>query len=109
MAWQRELAHYPAAPAGVWYLLLTLATAVALYSHAFVAVSALPLLQRDLGFTLQHFGLFFMLVFLVSAVWSLFGSLSDRLGRANLVAYLPSMLLLASAWSPARARAALPS
>jgi MFS family permease len=87
VAWQRELVHYPAAPARVWYLIVTLATAVTLYSHIFVAVSVLPLLQRELGFTLQHFGLFFMLVFLVSAVSSLFGSLSDRLGRANLVVY----------------------
>jgi ACS family D-galactonate transporter-like MFS transporter len=87
VAWQRELAHYPPASARVWYLVLTLATAVALYSHIFVAVSVLPLLQRDLGFTQQQFGLFFMLVFLVSAVSSLFGSLSDRLGRANLVVY----------------------
>jgi len=87
VAWQRELAHYPTTPARVWYLILTLAAAVALYSHAFVAVSVLPLLQRELGFTLQHFGLYFMLVFLVSAVSSLFGSLSDRLGRANLVVY----------------------
>ncbi len=87
VAWQRELVHYPAAPARVWYLVVTLAIAVTLYSHVFVAVSALPLLQRELGFTLQHFGLFFMLVFLVSAISSLFGSLSDRLGRANLVVY----------------------
>jgi MFS family permease len=87
VAWQRELAHYPTTPARIWYLIVTLASAVALYSHAFVAVSALPLLQRDLGFTLQQFGLFFVLVFLVSAVSALFGSLSDRLGRANLVVY----------------------
>jgi len=70
-----------------WYLVLTVATAVALYSHIFVAVSVLPLLQCELGFTQQQFGLFFILVFLVSAVSSLFGSLSDRLGRANLVVY----------------------
>jgi MFS family permease len=87
VVWQRELAHYPATPARVWYLVVTLAVAVTLYSHAFVAVSVLPLLQRELGFTLQHFGLYFMLVFLLSAVSSLFGSLSDRLGRANLVVY----------------------
>jgi MFS family permease len=87
VAWQRELAHYPATPARVWYLGVTLAVAVTLYSHAFVAVSVLPLLQRELGFTLQHFGLFFMLAFLPNAVSSLFGSLSDRLGRANLVVY----------------------
>jgi MFS family permease len=66
---------------------VTLAIAVTLYSHIFVAVSVLPLLQRELGFTLQHFGLYLMLVFLVSAISSLFGSLSDRLGRANLVVY----------------------
>src|SRR6266498_3471088 len=87
VAWQRELVHYPAAPARVWYLVVTLAIAVTLYSHAFVAVSVLPLLQRELGFTLQHFGLYFMLVFLLSAISSLFGSLSDRFGRANLVVY----------------------
>ncbi len=87
VAWQRQLVHYPSTPARIWYLVVTLATAVTLYSHAFVAVSVLPLLQRELGFTLQHFGLYFMLVFLVSAVSSLFGSLSDRLGRANLVVY----------------------
>jgi MFS family permease len=83
----RELAHYPAAPARAWYLAVTLAIAVTLYSHAFVAVSVLPLLQRELGFTLQHFGVYFMLVFLVSAISALLGSLSDRLGRANLVVY----------------------
>src|SRR5262245_37277294 len=87
VAWQRELAHYPAAPTRVWYLVVTLAVAVTLYSHIFVAVSVLPLLQRELGFTLQQFGLFFTLVFLVSAVSALVGSLSDRLGRANLVVY----------------------
>ena len=87
VAWQRELAHYPASRARIWYLIVTLAIAVTLYSHLFVAVSVLPLIQRELGFTMQQFGLFFMLVFLVSAVSSLFGSLSDRLGRANLVVY----------------------
>lgn len=87
VAGQREFAHYPAAPARAWYLVITLAVAVTLYSHIFVAVAVLPLLQRELSFTLQQFGLFFTLVFLVSAVSSLFGSLSDRLGRANLVVY----------------------
>jgi len=87
VARQRELAHYPTPLARFWYLVVTLAIAVTLYSHIFVAVSVLPLLQRELGFTLQQFGLFFILVFLVSAVSSLFGSLSDRLGRANLVVY----------------------
>jgi len=87
VAWQRELAHYPSARARAGYLIVTLAAAMALYSHAFVAVSVLPLLQRDLGFTQQQFGLYFMLVFLVSAISALFGSLSDRLGRANLVVY----------------------
>src|SRR5262245_13039394 len=84
---QRELSHYPAKSERAWYLFVTLAIAVTLYSHAFVAVSVLPLLQRELGFTLQHFGLYFMLVFLLSAISSLFGSLSDRFGRANLVVY----------------------
>jgi MFS family permease len=87
VAWQRGLTHYPTPHARLWYLIVTLATAVTLYSHIFVAVSVLPLLQRELGFTLQQFGLFFTLVFLVSAVSSLFGSFSDRLGRANLVVY----------------------
>ena len=87
VAWQRELTHYPTAPARRWYLVVTLAVTVTLYSHAFVAVSVLPLLQRELGFTLQQFGLFFMLAFLLSGISSLFGSLSDRLGRANLVVY----------------------
>ena len=80
VAWQRELAHYPATRARVWYLVVTLAIAVTLYSHIFVEVSVLPMLQRELGFTLQQFGLFFTLVFLLSAISSLFGSLSDRLG-----------------------------
>ncbi len=52
VSWRRELAHYPATPARIWYLVVTLATAVTLYSHAFVAVSVLPLLQRELGFTM---------------------------------------------------------
>jgi MFS family permease len=86
---------------------VTLAVAVTLYSHIFVAVSALPLLQREMGFTLQQFGLFFILVFLVSAIAALFGSLSDRLGRANLVVYgsiVSALLTLgvaltASTWS----------
>lgn len=87
LALQRELAHYPTAPARFWYLSLTLAIAVTLYSHAFVAVSVLPILQRDLGFSLQQFGLYFMLVFLVGSVSALFGSLSDHIGRANLAVY----------------------
>jgi ACS family D-galactonate transporter-like MFS transporter len=87
VAWQRELAYYPTTPARVWYLAVTLASAVALYSHAFVAVAVLPLLQRDLGVTFQQFGLYLMVVFLIGAVSALFGSLTDRLGRANLVVY----------------------
>lgn len=83
----RALTHYPTTATRIWYLALTLAIAVTLYSHAFIAVSVLPLLQQELGFTLQQFGLYFMLVFLLSAISSLFGSLSDRLGRANLVVY----------------------
>jgi sugar phosphate permease len=58
------------------------------------------LLQQELGFTLQHFGLYLMVVFLLSAISSLFGSLSDRLGRANLVVYgsiLSALLTLAVA------------
>lgn len=83
----RTLNHYPSPTERARYLIVTLAIAMTLYSHAFVAVSVLPLLQRELGFTLQQFGLYFMLVFLLSAISSLFGSLSDRLGRANLVVY----------------------
>jgi hypothetical protein len=48
VAWQRELTHYPTTPARVWYLVVTLAVAVTLYSHIFVAVSALPVLPRYL-------------------------------------------------------------
>ena len=54
VAWQRELTHYPAATARAWYLIVTLAIAVTLYSHIVVAVSVLPLLQRELGFSLQQ-------------------------------------------------------
>src|SRR5262245_66492489 len=84
---QRELAHYPAAPARAWYLIVTLAVAVTLYSHAFVAVSVLPLLQRELGFTLQHFGIYFMLVFLLSAISFFFVLLSYRFGRGIMFVY----------------------
>jgi sugar phosphate permease len=107
LSMQRELAQYPPPRARAWYLVVTLACAVTLYSHIFVAVSVLPLLQRDLGFSLQQFGLFFILVFLVSAISALFGSLSDRLGRANLAVYgsiVSALLTLAvaltgSTWS----------
>jgi sugar phosphate permease len=87
VAWQRELVHYPTTAARVWYLALILATTMALFSHAFVAVAVLPLLRRELGFTLQQFGLFLMAAFLIGAVSALFGSLTDRIGRANLVVY----------------------
>src|SRR5687768_8080540 len=87
LAGQRELVHYPSASARAGYLVLTLAVAMTLYSHAFIAASVLPLLQQEMCFTQQLFGLYFMRVLLVSAISSLFGSLSDRLGRANLVVY----------------------
>jgi sugar phosphate permease len=87
VAWQRELTHYPTTSARVWYLALILATTMALFSHAFVAVAVLPLLRRELGFSLQQFGLFLMAAFLIGAVSALFGSLTDQLGRANLVVY----------------------
>ncbi len=93
----RNLEHYPSNSRRIWYLALSVAATFVLYYEAYVLPSVAPLVIA--GFHMS----FTLYVFLglasgaLGAVSSLLGSISDRVGRSNLVVYgvlLTSVLTL---------------
>jgi MFS family permease len=95
---QRELSVYPATSRRIWYLILAVAATFVLYYEAYVLPSVAPLVLPFFGITFTQYIFLNVLLGAFGAVSSLLGSLSDRVGRANLVVFgvlLNSLIVLA--------------
>lgn len=103
----RDLNVYPTTSRRVWYLALSVAATFVLYYEAYVLPSVAPLVLPFFHITFTQYIFFNVLWGALGAIASVFGSLSDRVGRANLVVYgvlLNSIIILVltltrTAWS----------
>jgi len=94
---QRDLHAYPATSRRIWYLALAVAATFVLYYEAYVLPSVAPLVLPFFHITFTQYIFLNVLLGALGAVSSLLGSLSDRVGRANLVVYgvlLNSLIIL---------------
>ena len=81
----RSLDHYPANTQRIWYLALTLIAIITLYYEFVTLTSVAPLVQAHFHLSLQQYGYILILANILGALAALVGSLSDRIGRANLI------------------------
>lgn len=98
---KRDLAAYPTTSRRIWYLVLAVAATITLYYGAYVLPSVAPLVLKYFGLTLSQYIAINLLLSVFGAISAIFGSLSDRVGRANLVIYgvfLNSLIILGLAF-----------
>ncbi len=84
---KRDLEHYPASSQRLWYLALSVAATIVLYYESYVLPSVAPLVLTTFHITFINYVYLTLGSNLLGALSSLIGSLSDRIGRANLVVY----------------------
>ncbi len=85
--WQRSLKQYPTGGSRVWYLALAVIATITLYYELYVLSSVVPLIQAVFHLSLTNYVYMLVLANLLGAVTAIFGSLSDRIGRSNLIVY----------------------
>jgi MFS family permease len=96
----RDLESYPTTSRRIWYLALAVAATVTLYYGAYALPSVAPLVLAYFHLTLAQYVAINLILSVLGAISAIFGSLSDRIGRANLVIYgvlLNSLLILSLA------------
>lgn len=81
----RDLEHYPANSQRLQYLALSVAATIVLYYESYVLPSVAPLVLATFHITFTTYVFLTLGSNLLGALSSLIGSLSDRVGRANLV------------------------
>ncbi len=84
---QRGLEHYPANAARIWYLALAVIATIILYYESYVLPSVAPLVIGTFHLTLQTYLYTLLVGNLLGTFSALVGSLSDRIGRGNLIVY----------------------
>jgi MFS family permease len=98
---QRNLEHYPANAQRIVFLALSVAATVILYYESYILPSVSPLVLAQFHISFSTYIFLTLGSNLLGALSSLIGSLSDRLGRANLVVYgiiVASLITLAIAF-----------
>lgn len=85
--WDRSLDHYPANAQRIWFLALTLIANITLYYQSLLLGSVAPLVQAQFHLSLSQYSLSLILALILGAFAALLGSLSDRVGRANLIIF----------------------
>ncbi len=98
----RDLEHYPANSQRIWYLALSVAATIVLYYESYVLPSVAPLILATFHIPFITYVFLILGSNLLGALSSLIGSLSDRIGRANLVVYgvvVTSLITLAIAFT----------
>jgi len=83
----RDLEHYPDNSQRIWYLALSVAATIVLYYESYVLPSVAPLVLTTFHISFITYVFLTLGSNLLGALSSLIGSLSDRIGRANLVVY----------------------
>jgi len=84
---QRVLEHYPSNGQRIWYLALAVIATIILYYESYVLPSVAPLVLQSFSLSLSTYTRLLLLGNLIGAVSAIFGSLSDRVGRSNLIVY----------------------
>lgn len=84
---RRSLAHYPTNGWRIWYLALAVIATIMLYYEAYILPSVSTLILETFHISLSQFVLTLLASNLIGAFSTIFGSLSDRVGRSNLIVY----------------------
>src|ERR1700761_4267012 len=85
--WRRQIDHYPETRSRMWYLGIVVAATIVLYYELYIAGAVSPSIIADTGMTFPFYVYISVVGNAVGALGSLAAGLSDRWGRANLVAY----------------------
>jgi MFS family permease len=83
----RYLEHYPSNSRRIWYLALAVIATIMLYYESYVLPSVAPLVLKSFNLDVGTYTRILLLSNLVGAISAIFGSLSDRVGRSNLIVY----------------------
>jgi MFS family permease len=83
----RFLEHYPSNGWRIWFLALGVIATIMLYYESYVLSSVAPLLLKAFNLDLPTYTRLVLLSNLIGALSAIFGSLSDRIGRSNLIVY----------------------
>lgn len=83
----RFLEHYPTNGWRIWYLALAVIATIMLYYESYVLSSVAPLILAAFKLSVSTYTLILLLSNLIGAISAIFGSLSDRIGRSNLIVY----------------------
>jgi MFS family permease len=85
--WKRDLNAYPKGPLRVGLLLLVVAAGICLTSLGLVAGTVSPLLKASTGISTSFYSYLLVAAAVVGAIASYFSSITDTIGRANLIVY----------------------
>ena len=85
--WRRQIHHYPDTRNRMWYLAIVVAATIMLYYELYIAGAVSPSIIAGYGMTFPFYVYISVVGNAVGAFGSLAAGLSDRWGRANLVAY----------------------
>jgi MFS family permease len=83
----RSLEHYPSNAYRIWYLALAVIATIILYYESYVLPSVAPLVLQDFKLSVSSYSLIVLVSNALGALAAIFGSLSDRIGRSNLIIY----------------------
>ena len=83
----RFLEHYPTNNWRIWFLALAVIATIMLYYESYVLSSVAPLILVSFKLSVSTYTRILLLGNLIGALSAIFGSLSDRIGRSNLIVY----------------------
>ena len=84
----RYLEHYPSNGRRIWYLALAVIATIMLYYESYILPSASTLIITAFKMSLlAQYVLILLVSNLLGAAATLLGSLSDRIGRSNLIVF----------------------
>ncbi len=83
----RYLEHYPSNGWRIWYLALAVIATIMLYYEYYILPSVSTLVITTFKISLSQYVLVLLASNLLGAAATLLGSLSDRIGRSNLIVY----------------------
>lgn len=83
----RFLEHYPSNGWRIWFLALAVIATIMLYYESYVLSSVAPLILKAFNLDISTYTRLLLLSNLIGALSAIFGSLSDRIGRSNLIVY----------------------
>src|ERR1700742_3903224 len=85
--WRRQIHHYPDTRNRMWYLAIVVAATIVLYYELYIGGAVSPSIIAGYGMTFPFYVYISAVGNAIGALGSLAAGLSDRWGRANLVAY----------------------